>query len=140
LRILCLDLGDVRVGVAISDELNIIASPLTVIDLKKADLIKELQKIIDVYNVKRIIVGYPLQKTNPELKNERLKRVDTIIDDIRKRFDIEVVKWDERFSTKAVDRILSYDLNWKKKKKVIDKMAATYILQGYLDYFNNSKP
>ncbi|CAK9331153.1 Holliday junction resolvase RuvX [Thermoanaerobacter kivui] len=47
---------------------------------------------------------------------------------------LEVVKWDERFSTKAVERILDDKLTWRAKRKVVDKLVATYILQGYLDY------
>lgn len=137
MRILCLDIGDVRVGVAISDPLNIIAQPLITIDLRKMDLVAELDRFVKDYNIGKIVIGYPMRKTHIEEKNEKLLKLDGLVEKLSKRYNIEVVKWDERFSTKAVERILDENLDWRKKKKIVDKLAATYILQGYLDYINS---
>jgi len=138
LRILCLDIGNSRVGVAISDPLKITAQPLMTIELKNKDLFDELDKIFHTYNIEKVVIGYPLSKLHPDLKDEKLKKIDEISSRIGSRYNVEIVKWDERFSTKAVERVMNEELNWKKKKKAIDKVAAVYILQGYLDFYNGS--
>jgi len=138
LRILCLDIGNSRVGVAISDPLKITAQPLMTIELKNKDLFDELDKIFHTYNIEKVVIGYPLSKLHPDLKDEKLKKIDEISSTIGSRYNVEIVKWDERFSTKAVERVMNEELNWKKKKKVIDKVAAVYILQGYLDFYNGN--
>jgi len=138
LRILCLDIGNSRVGVAISDPLKITAQPLMTIELKNKDLFDELDKIFHTYNIEKVVIGYPLSKLHPDLKDEKLKKIDEISSKIGSRYNVEIVKWDERFSTKAVERVMNEELNWKKKKKAIDKVAAVYILQGYLDFYNGN--
>jgi len=138
LRILCLDIGNSRVGVAISDPLKITAQPLMTIELKNKDLFDELDKIFHTYNIEKVVIGYPLSKLHPDLKDEKLKKIDEISSRIGSRYNVEIVKWDERFSTKAVERVMNEELNWKKKKKAIDKVAAVYILQGYLDFYNGN--
>jgi len=138
LRILCLDIGNSRVGVAISDPLKITAQPLMTIELKNKDLFDELDEIFHTYNIEKVVIGYPLSKLHPDQKNEKLKKIDEISKEIGSRYNVEIVKWDERFSTKAVERVMNEELNWKKKKKVIDKVAAVYILQGYLDFYNGN--
>ena len=138
MRILCLDIGNSRVGVAISDPLKITAQPLMTIELKNKDLFDELDKIFHTYNIEKVVIGYPLSKLHPDLKDEKLKKIDEISSTIGSRYNVEIVKWDERFSTKAVERVMNEELNWKKKKKVIDKVAAVYILQGYLDFYNGN--
>lgn len=138
MRILCLDIGNSRVGVAISDPLKITAQPLMTIELKNKDLFDELDKIFHTYNIEKVVIGYPLSKLHPDLKDEKLKKIDEISSKIGSRYNVEIVKWDERFSTKAVERVMNEELNWKKKKKAIDKVAAVYILQGYLDFYNGN--
>jgi len=138
LRILCLDIGNSRVGVAISDPLKITAQPVMTIELRNKDLFKELDKIFQRYSIEKVVIGYPLSKLHPDLKDEKLKKIDEISEKIGSRYNVEIVKWDERFSTKAVERVMNEELNWKRKKKVIDKVAAVYILQGYLDFYNGS--
>ncbi|WP_271629635.1 Holliday junction resolvase RuvX [Caldicellulosiruptor sp. DIB 104C] len=138
MRILCLDIGSRRVGVAISDPLKITAQPLCIVDLKNEDLYLTLDGIFEKYQITKIVVGYPLSKFHPDEKTENLKRIDEICNDLERRYKVEVVKWDERFSTKAVERVLSEEnMSWKKKKKVVDKLSAVYILQGYLDFINS---
>jgi len=101
-------------------------------------LFDELDKIFHTYNIEKVVIGYPLSKLHPDLKDEKLKKIDEISSRIGSRYNVEIVKWDERFSTKAVERVMNEELNWKKKKKAIDKVAAVYILQGYLDFYNGS--
>jgi len=138
LRILCLDIGNSRVGVAISDPLKITAQPVMTIELRNKDLFEELDKIFQGYNIEKVVIGYPLSKLHPDQKDEKLKKIDEISEKIGSRYNVEIVKWDERFSTKAVERVIDEELNWKRKKKIIDKVAAVYILQGYLDFYNGS--
>ncbi|ADQ46345.1 Holliday junction resolvase YqgF [Caldicellulosiruptor kronotskyensis 2002] len=138
MRILCLDIGNSRVGVAISDPLKITAQPVMTIELRNKDLFEELDKIFQGYNIEKVVIGYPLSKLHPDQKDEKLKKIDEISEKIESRYNVEIVKWDERFSTKAVERVIDEELNWKRKKKIIDKVAAVYILQGYLDFYNGS--
>ncbi|BCS81336.1 Holliday junction resolvase RuvX [Anaerocellum diazotrophicum] len=138
MRILCLDIGNSRVGVAISDPLKITAQPVMTIELRNKDLFEELDKIFQRYNIEKVVIGYPLSKLHPDQKDEKLKKIDEISEKIESRYNVEIVKWDERFSTKAVERVIYEELNWKRKKKIIDKVAAVYILQGYLDFYNGS--
>jgi putative Holliday junction resolvase len=138
LRILCLDIGNSRVGVAISDPLKITAQPVMTIELRNKDLFEELDKIFQRYNIEKVVIGYPLSKLHPDQKDEKLKKIDEISEKIESRYNVEIVKWDERFSTKAIERVIDEELNWKRKKKIIDKVAAVYILQGYLDFYNGS--
>lgn len=138
MRILCLDIGNSRVGVAISDPLKITAQPVMTIELRNKDLFEELDSIFQRFSIEKVVIGYPLSKLHPEQKDEKLKKIDEISEKIKSRYNVEIVKWDERFSTKAVERVMNEELNWKRKKKVIDKVAAVYILQGYLDFYNGS--
>ncbi|ADQ40700.1 Holliday junction resolvase YqgF [Caldicellulosiruptor acetigenus I77R1B] len=138
MRILCLDIGNSRVGVAISDPLKITAQPVMTIELRNKDLFEELDSIFQRFSIEKVVIGYPLSKLHPDQKDEKLKKIDEISEKIKSRYNVEIVKWDERFSTKAVERVMNEELNWKRKKKVIDKVAAVYILQGYLDFYNGS--
>ncbi len=135
---MCLDVGTRRVGIAISDPLMITAQPLCTVDLKSEDLYSALDKLFEKYQIAKIVVGYPLSKFHPDEKTENLKKIDGICNELEKRYKVEVIKWDERFSTKAVERVLAEEnRSWKKKKNVIDKLSAVYILQGYLDFMNS---
>ena len=138
MRILCLDIGNSRVGVAISDPLKITAQPVMTIELRNKDLFEELDSIFQRFSIEKVVIGYPLSKLHPDQKDEKLKKIDEISEKIKSRYNVEIVKWDERFSTKAVERVMNEELNWKRKKKVIDKVAAVYILQGYLDFYNGN--
>ncbi len=126
MRILGLDIGDRRIGVAVSDELEIISTPLEVIrnDEKVNEKIRE---IINEYNVKRIVVGMPYT-----LRGEtgiQAKKVVGFVDNIIKNLNIEVDYIDERYTTKIPSKLLSK----RSKKKAIDKFSASIILSHYLD-------
>ncbi|MBQ1465294.1 MAG: Holliday junction resolvase RuvX [Eubacteriaceae bacterium] len=133
-RIMCLDLGGSRTGVAVSDIMGMTAQGAGVIRVKgfEEDL-KEYRKIIEEKNVGKLIIGYPLNLDGTE--GEKAASVRAQYEKIRDALDgIEVILWDERLSTKEAERAFAETgKNWKKKREVIDEMAAQIILQSYLD-------
>jgi len=134
MKVLGLDVGDKKIGVAVSDELGFMAHGLTVIHRKslKEDL-AEIKKIITVHNVKEIVVGYPRNMNGTV--GPRAEMVERFAEALYKSTGIKPVFWDERLSTVEAEKLLiSGDLSRQKRKKVIDKMAATLILSGYLNY------
>ncbi|MGB9612970.1 MAG: Holliday junction resolvase RuvX, partial [Candidatus Margulisiibacteriota bacterium] len=135
MRILGIDYGAKKIGVAISDPLGITAQGVAVIGKGETfeDDIRELKRIIKKYDgVDEIVVGLP--KT---LRNEigsQAKLVLEFVEALRKKFKINIVTWDERLtSVEAEKMLISAGLSQQKRKKVIDKSAATFILQSYLD-------
>lgn len=131
MSIIGIDYGDKKIGVAITDELTGDAHPLKVVPT--AIGLKELKKLIAEYgNVEKLVVGMPYN-----LKDEvafKAKQVVLWIDTLKKEVQLPVETWDERFSTsEAKDILLKADVSRKKRKEVIDKMAACIILQSYLD-------
>ncbi|MBP2031564.1 putative Holliday junction resolvase [Clostridium algifaecis] len=133
MRILGLDIGDRTIGVAISDPLGITAQGITTIRRKSRDKdIDELSKICSDYNVELIISGLP-KNMNGTLGPQSEKVMD-FCDFIYEKIKIPIKMWDERLTTVAANRaMLEADLSRAKRKKIVDKLAATYILQGYLD-------
>lgn len=133
-RILGLDVGDRTVGVAASDLLLMTAQGVETI--RRETLEKDLARLDELmkeYDAVRLVVGFPRNMNGTE--GERCDFVRAFADAIReKRPDAEIVFWDERLSTVAAAKsLISADVSRKKRKKVIDKMAAVFILQGYLD-------
>jgi conserved hypothetical protein TIGR00250 len=139
MRILGLDVGSKTIGVAISDELGWTAQGLETIPIDEESGhfgLARLKEIIDQYGVERIVVGLP-KNMNGSIgpRGEASIRFSKRLE---KRFGIPVVLWDERLSTMAAERLLiSADVRRKRRKKVIDKMAAVIILQSYLDRINS---
>ncbi len=132
-RILGLDVGDKTIGVAVSDLLQITAQGVTTIrrEGKKKDFL-ELKELIDEYNIKRIVVGLP--KNMDGTIGPQGEKVINFAKKIENKFKIEIIYIDERLTTVSAERILiEGDVSREKRKKVIDKVAATYILQFYLD-------
>lgn len=128
-----LDIGDKTVGVAVSDARMKIASGITTLVRVKDD-ISRLMTILRPYKVGLIVVGWPVQMNG--IPGSQCEKVQKFIDDIVPMIDAPIIKWDERFSTKVVDSVLiEANVSRKKRKKYVDKIAATYILQGVLDYF-----
>lgn len=133
MRILGLDIGDKTIGVAISDPLGFTAQGITTIKRKnlKCDL-EELGKIIKDYNVEEIISGLP-KNMNGTVGPQGEKVLD-LCEIIKEEFKLPLKMWDERLTTVAAHRaMLEADLSRAKRKKIVDKVAAVYILQGYLD-------
>lgn len=135
MKIIGFDVGSKTIGVAISDALGWTAQGLKTIqwdegNIHSAD--EELKKIINEHGIGKAIVGLP--KNMNGTIGERGEACKKFAEHIEKTFQIPVVLWDERLSTMAAERILlEADVSRKKRKKVIDKMAAAIILQSYLD-------
>jgi len=130
-----LDVGSKTVGVAISDEMGWTAQAIETIaideNIKKFGF-ERIGEIIKEYDVKEIIVGLPKNMNNTI--GPRGEASQYYAENLESLFKIPIKLWDERLSTMAAERILlEADVSRKKRKKVIDKMAAAMILQGYLD-------
>jgi len=133
MRIIGLDVGSKTIGVAVSDEMGWTAQGITTIIRKSLDSdLEELRKLVDQYNPLEIVVGLP--KNMDGTIGKQAEGVLALVETMKKSLNIPVVTWDERLSTVAANRsLLEADLSRKKRKKVINKMAAVFILQGYLD-------
>jgi len=133
MRILGLDYGEKRIGVAICDELGMMAHALAVIERrnKKRDL-EAIAVYVQTYDVEKIVIGYPLRLDGTA--GIQCEKVDRFIHSLAYVVSIPIIRWSETFTTVDADEILKTALIRKKKRKnVIDKIAAGLILQGYLD-------
>lgn len=128
-----LDYGDRRIGVAVSDELGWTAQGIKVVEKRRdGGEIEEIASIIAEYNVTEIIVGLP--KNMNGTIGPRGEISQQFAQTLNERFALPVRLWDERLTSVAAERTLAEaDMSWKKRKKVVDKMAAVLILQNYLD-------
>lgn len=134
MRIMGLDLGDATIGVAVSDELGMIANGITTIKRKNINFdIESLKKIICEKDIKKIVVGLP-KNMNNTIGPMGEKTIE-FAEILRTNFPgIEVEMWDERLTTCAAERtLIEADVRRKDRKRVIDKLAAVLILQNYLD-------
>ena len=132
-RLMGLDIGEKRIGIAISDELHFTAQPFDTLARKNlsSDL-RYLQQIVDQQGIKAIVIGLP-RNMNGTL-GPQAQFVMEFSEKLAQTIDIPLIYWDERLSSIAADRVLlEADLSREKRKKHIDKVAATIILQGYLD-------
>lgn len=134
--IIGLDVGDKTIGVAVSDFRIKIASPLLTIQRKNFNYdCKTLIENISKYNVGLIVFGWPIYMNGTE--SAQCEKILNFIEVFSEKIDIDFIKWDERFSTSVVDRIMiEADMSRKKRKQVVDKSAAAYILQGFIDFIN----
>ena len=134
MRAMGLDIGSVTVGVSLSDGLKMIASSYTVIryEIENEELYKKIVDIIKEEEVDEVIVGMPYHMNGDfSVGCERSKR---FIEGIKKLIDVKIIEIDERMSTvSAQNALLTFDVSRKKRKQVVDKVAATVILQSYLD-------
>ena len=133
IRIMGLDVGDKTIGVAVSDPLGFTSQGITTVrrtNLKKD--MKELREIIEEYGVQKVVIGLPKNMNNT--LGPQGDKVVEFTEKFKARFDLEVIYQDERLSTVSAERMLiNSDVRRDKRKQVIDKVAATYILQTYLD-------
>ena len=133
MRILGLDYGESRIGVAVSDLLGMLATPLDTICEKDRE--KQLEKTIAVarqYDCGKIVVGYP--KHMDGTIGHRAEYTEEFAKELSQRLGVEYVMWDERLSSAEAHRILETGgVSGKKRKTKVDKIAAVLILQGYLD-------
>ncbi|MGD9677240.1 MAG: Holliday junction resolvase RuvX [Vulcanibacillus sp.] len=133
MRIMGLDVGDKTIGVAVSDEFGWTAQGVGVIQRKELDYdLNQLAKIMDEYNVEEILLGLP--KNMNGTIGYRAEGIIQLAEIIKDRLKVPVLFMDERLTTVMAERtLIEADVSRRKRKKVIDKMAAILILQGYLD-------
>lgn len=138
-RILALDVGDKYIGIAVSDSLQMIASPFKLYERKSYQKdCEEIKNLIAKENVKLLIIGLPLNLSG-EIGTQGQKTI-TFAEKITPKITVPIIFWDERFSSQAVEKMmLSFDTSRKKRGELIDKLSATYILQGVLDYLSKKK-
>ncbi len=133
MRVLGLDFGTERVGVAMSDELGIIAQPIEVIPrLPAAGLWERLHALHRDFSCERILVGMPRNMDGSY--GPAAEAVKQFIEQLRQEMDVPIQTWDERLSSVQANRVLiQANVSRKKRRAKIDKMAAAVILQSYLD-------
>lgn len=140
MRILGLDVGTARIGVAVSDESHTIASPLSTINGKQslkstADDVLELCK---EHNATTIVIGMPIALSGGN-RGESAVRAQKLGNHLKERGTFTIVFWDERFTTKEADRaLIGAGVKRSNRRRMVDKVAASLILQGYLDKENTS--
>ena len=129
-----LDVGDVRIGVAKCDPLGILATALEVIDRNVTDPIERIKEILSDEGTRKIVVGLP--KSLDGTKNIQAEKVEKFISEMKEKIEgIEVITVDERYTTTEAEHYLkNYSKkNGKERRKVVDMVAASIILQKYLD-------
>ena len=136
MRIMGLDYGSVTVGVAISDALLLTAQGIEVIRRKQPDKLRQtlarIEELAKEYEVECIVLGYPKNMNNTI--GERAEKSEEFAEMLRRRTGLEVVLWDERLTTVAAHQaLIEGDVRREDRAKVVDKVAAVFILQGYLD-------
>ncbi|MDD5614443.1 MAG: Holliday junction resolvase RuvX [Candidatus Omnitrophica bacterium] len=136
-RVLGLDLGERRVGVAISDPLGIFAQGLDILNIRgKSDLLNKLSKYFNSYEITEVIIGNPLDKMGRD--SQKSIEISKFSELLHSHYNVKVKLWDERFSTKEAERSLR-EFNKKKFQKHADKVSAQIILQSYLEKIRDEK-
>ena len=133
MRILGLDYGSKRIGVAVCDELGMTAQGLaTIIQKNRQQTLEEIAGFIRTYNAEKIVIGYPIRLDGSEgIQCEKINNFASILEST---FSLPVIKWDETLSTKEAEEILTRaNIARNKRRNIVDKLAASLILQGYLD-------
>lgn len=132
-RILGLDVGSRRIGVAVSDPLGITAQGLATIQRQNKRLdFAELEKVLRQYEVAEIVVGYPLRMSGAE--GIQAEKMQLFAEELRRRFRLPVHLWDERLSSAQANRLLrETEMSIKRRGEVVDQMAAVLILQSWME-------
>lgn len=144
-RLLGLDIGEKTIGLALSDPMQSIATPLQVINRTKFTKdILELEKVIKEFSIGGYVLGYPVNMDGTE--GPRCQSIRHFAEELQKYPQIVgtnpwISLWDERLSTASVDRFLvdDVDMSRTKRKQVVDKLAAQFILQGALDFLGMTR-
>ncbi|HNX90719.1 MAG TPA: Holliday junction resolvase RuvX [Candidatus Omnitrophota bacterium] len=136
MRLMGLDIGEKNIGVAISDESGMLAQGRGCVKrVTDASAVKEIKDLAISNDVGKIVVGYPLNMDGSV--GVRAKDSEKMVEYLKADIDVDVILWDERLTTREAEGIMvAADISRKKRKKVIDKMAAQLILQSYLDSTN----
>lgn len=133
MRILALDVGDVRIGIALSDPTGLLASAYkTLVRTSKWKDVEEIRSIIESLDVDKVVVGLPKNMNNT--LGPQGQKVQKFVNALKHNYPLDIVYVDERLTTVSAERVLiEADVSRKDRKKVVDQIAATYILQQYLD-------
>ncbi|MCC6140609.1 MAG: Holliday junction resolvase RuvX [Nitrospira sp.] len=132
-RILALDHGTKRIGVALSDELGWTAQPLETYERQTLDLdIAHILDLVTRYEVGKVLLGLPLRLNGEE--GLAVQAVHQFLERLAEALPVPVVTWDERLTTKDAEALLiAADVGWKKRKGMVDRIAAAILLQSYLE-------
>lgn len=132
MRVLGIDPGEVRIGVAVSDETRAIAFPVCTLERKKRDVVSDLTLAIAEYEIDQLVVGLPLRLDGTE--GEAARRARVLGEELAAGLGLGVVYWDERLTTAAAERGLrELGLDGRVRRDVVDQSAAALLLQSYLD-------
>lgn len=137
MRIMGLDFGSKTVGVAVSDPLGMIASGVEIIRRDREDKLRQtlarIETLIQEYEVEKIVLGYPKHMNDTE--GDRVEKTKAFKEMLERRTGLEVELWDERLTTvEAHELMTEMGVAGKDRKKYVDKIAATLILEGYMQY------
>jgi putative Holliday junction resolvase len=132
-RILAVDYGEKRIGLAVSDELGITASPLMTLARRSDDeTVRQIAQLASKLRVTQIVVGLPRRTDAQEGEMER--KVKAFAEKLRQAVSVPVVLFDERFTTRIAEQVLlEADLSRRKRKQVRDRLAAVILLQSFLE-------
>lgn len=141
MRIMGLDYGSVTIGVAISDELLLTAQGIEVIRRKQENKLRQslarIEQLIDEYRVEKIVLGYPKNMNNTI--GDRCRKTEEFAAMLERRTGLEVILFDERLSTvSAHNAMIEGNVRREQRYEVVDKVAAVFILQNYLDMLANT--
>jgi len=134
MRILGVDYGDRKIGIAMCDPMGMIAQGVETIRWDRDTMIpiNRIKEIIQQHKVEKCVVGFP--KNMNGTIGERGEKTNEFISILKSHIDIPIIPWDERLTTKAANRVMTeLGIKTSKKKKIEDQIAAVYILQNYLD-------
>ncbi|HBK80755.1 MAG TPA: Holliday junction resolvase RuvX [Nitrospinae bacterium] len=133
MRIMGVDYGEKRVGLALSDPLGITAQPLECIERENdAQVAGELERLIQTHDIERVVVGLPVNLSGND--SPQTKRARRFISRLRKNLGVKIETWDERLSSDEAERaLIDMDVRRSRRKERRDIVAAQLILQGYLD-------
>ena len=138
-RILGIDYGDARVGIAITDSLRITVQGLQTIERKNSDkiILKKLDEILKQYEIETIVVGMPLNMDGT--KSERAEITEKFIHKLKCKYNnIKIETMDERLTTVEAHKTMNFlDINKTKKKNIVDTISAEYILEAYMNKIKN---
>ena len=142
MRIMGLDFGSKTVGVAVSDELLLTAQGLEIIrrkeENKQRQTLARIEELIVEYGVTEIVLGYP--KNMNDTLGDRVQKTEEFKEKLERRTGLPVVLWDERLTTVAADKLMmEAGVRRENRKDYVDQIAASFILQGYLDYLGNQR-
>jgi len=137
-----LDFGSKTVGVAVSDELLLTAQGLEIIrrkeENKQRQTLARIEELIVEYGVTEIVLGYP--KNMNDTLGDRVQKTEEFKEKLERRTGLPVVLWDERLTTVAADKLMmEAGIRRENRKDYVDRIAASFILQGYLDYIGNQR-